>query len=62
MAFSLMAFLFRLGINNMISCHIFDNYLSIAIMSLNIILIGTVPSELKLVNVVSTYLDNIIDN
>lgn len=37
----------------MVSCKIFDNYLSIAIISLNIILIGAVPSELKLVNVVS---------
>lgn len=37
----------------MISCHILDNYLSIAIISLNIILIGSVAPELKLVNVVS---------
>jgi len=35
----------------MVSCHIFNNYLLIA--SLNTILIAAVPSELKLINVVS---------
>ncbi|XP_071577473.1 venom acid phosphatase Acph-1 [Temnothorax nylanderi] len=46
----------------MISCNIFDNYVLIAFISLNIILIGGVPSELKLVNVIFRHGDRTPDN
>ncbi|KAL0113394.1 hypothetical protein PUN28_012513 [Cardiocondyla obscurior] len=46
----------------MVSCHILHNYLTIAIIGLNIILIGAVPSELKLINVIFRHGDRTPDN
>ncbi|XP_024873962.1 venom acid phosphatase Acph-1-like [Temnothorax curvispinosus] len=46
----------------MISGNIFDNYVLIAFIILNIILIGGVPSELKLVNVIFRHGDRTPDN
>lgn len=46
----------------MVSCHIFVTYLSIAIISLNAILITASPSELKLINVVFRHGDRTPDN
>ncbi|XP_012537171.1 venom acid phosphatase Acph-1 [Monomorium pharaonis] len=46
----------------MVLRHIFNNYLLIAIISLNAILIAAVPSELKLINVVFRHGDRTPDN
>jgi len=46
----------------MVSCYIFHNYLSIALISLNAILIAAVPPELKLVQVLFRHGDRTPDN